>query len=169
MLDRKKKQLKKFLKKKLLQDMFVKRIGEEKPSPPPPFKRIQLNQSNPNKTTQPASSSDNGSHQPTLDLSSKDKSVKRELPSVAFTNAAHIYCPVQGLTIEERRRAPAISGIKCGSQEYWLTDEAAAPSLYAMHNPNNNKIVYDENKVNNNGGLEFIYNNNKDDNLPFWD
>ena len=39
-----------------------------------------------------------------------------------------------------------------------------------MHNTNNNKIVYDENKVNNNGGLEYIFNDNKDDNLPFfWD
>ena len=39
-----------------------------------------------------------------------------------------------------------------------------------MHNPNNNKIVYDENKVNNNSGWEYIFNNNEDDNIPFfWD
>ena len=128
--------------------MFVKRIGDNKSSPPPPFKCIRSTQPNPNNTTQPASLSDNLSQLPSLDLSSKDKSVERESPSVAFTNIAHIYQPVNNLTIEERKRAPAICGIKRGSQEYRLTTEAAAPSPYAMHNPNddkigmNNKIVY---------------------------
>ena len=48
--DRKKNQFKKFLKKKLLQDMFVKRIGDDKLSPLPGFKRIQSNQPNQDKT-----------------------------------------------------------------------------------------------------------------------
>ena len=96
--------------------MFVKRIGDNKISLPPPFKRIQSNQTNPNKTTQPASLSYNASQLPTLDFSSKDKSIKREMPPVAFTNAAHIYCSINNLTIKERKRAPAISGIKRRSQ-----------------------------------------------------
>ena len=127
--------------------MFVKCIDNNKASPPPPFKRIRSTQPNPNKTTQPASLSDDSSQLPTLDLSSKNKSIKRELPPVAFTNAAHIYQPVNNLTIKERKRAPAICGIVCGFQKYRLTEEAAASLSYARHNSNHNKIGYNKNEA----------------------
>ena len=71
--------------------MFVKCIGDNKTLLLPPFKRIWSTQPNLNKTTQPASLLDDLSLLPSLYLSSKDKSIERELPPVAFTNAAHIY------------------------------------------------------------------------------
>ena len=37
-----------------------------------------------------------------------------------------------------------------------------------MHNPNNNKIMYDKNELQGNGGLEFVYNTNEDNNRLFF-
>ena len=85
--------------------MLMKRIGDNKSSSLTPFKRIRSNQPNHDKNAQPPSSSNNAYHQPTLDLSSKDKSIKKELPPIDFTNVSHIYYPVKGLTIEEQKRA----------------------------------------------------------------
>ena len=60
--------------------------------------------------------------------------------------------------------------VRLGQRFGCLTDEAASPSPYAMHNPNYNEIVYDKNEIQDRDGFEYTYNNNKDGNLSFfWD
>ena len=97
--------------------MFVKRIGYDKLSSLT-SKHIWSNQPKQDKIIHPPFLSDNDSHNPALDLSIKDKSIDKDFSPVDFTNVAHIYCPVKKLTIKELKRAPAISGIEHGSQEY---------------------------------------------------
>ena len=96
----------------------MKRIGDDK-SIPPPFKQFSSNLSNQDKTSHPPS--DDGSQDRALDLSSKDKSIHKDMPPVAFTTTAHIYCPVKNSTTKELKRAHAILRIKRVSQKYRVT------------------------------------------------
>ena len=118
--------------------MFAKSIEDKNSTSIPPFKRIQANQANPDKTIHPPA--DDRFQDPALDSFSKDKSVFQNIPLFALTNVVNIYFSVNNLTIKKLKHTSAISEIKHGYQKYRMTNKAAALSPYASQILKNNKF-----------------------------